>query len=1624
MKQEYYLIRNATCFVKHLTTVILLYVVGFPLCLSQCPNLDVDAGPDITICDTNQLIQLNGSITGTYNNFFWTPANELSNANILDPFVINKSKGKHKFVLTAEGMSANLIINGDFENGNTGFNTVYSLWFPPGQMPPGGYNVDTDPAPYYAPQWSPCTDHTSGSGKFFFANGSNICGWDFWCETVSVKPNTDYTFQAFFTTMYPDNPPLITIAFNGSVKATIQLTSNVCDWIPVTFVWNSGGSTSVSICMRDLLCSGQWGNDLAVDDISLIGPCAQSDSLIVNVVDLTAKLNLLTKPKCASDTFSLSGIGSSTGPNIRYEWSTDVGNILSTNGLSAKAQGSGTYKLKIIFDDGNGYCEKEAMIIVYASDLEASIEMDGVLSCKLDTVKLNAITINGSGNFKYEWSPANKIVKGQNQSVAYVTQPGTYTLIITDKDSDCEKKIEIIIDLTDVLQATLESVGLISCKMDTVLLKTDVTNGTGQYTYNWTPGNYILRGQNESVARVIEAGTYFVMIEDKNSGCKKELEINIAPPDYPGGSLMIQGSANCNLDTVALTADVTGGSDHFSYQWIPNNKILRGQNESIAYVIDAGTYKVKVKDKDTGCEIELLNTVTGDTSKPRMLISTDTLISCIRNQIFLTGTPFDTSKFSYDWLLPDSSHIINKDSILSKSAGLYSLHIIDKKNKCFTDNYWNIGLDTTKPNINLGPDQKLDCINPDIHILPTGNNANSKLNYQWFIPSGPLPIDTVLNNKFVNIPGMVVLKLVNTITGCEASDTMFIEDVRRIPNVDAGVGTTLNCKFKDFSLDGSNTQIDSTSYFWSTVNGNIVSGGNSLHAIINAPGWYFINIEDTTNHCKNIDSVFIDQNILAPDAQLGADQIFTCADTLLTIDGSNSSQGNQLKYNWFSINGNIASGQGTQSITIKSAGDYYLVVVDTINFCLDTDLIVVKPDLNAPDASIIVNDTLTCINNSVSLTGSASSPIGNAIKYTWTSASGQFIQNANSLSPIVNEPGEYILNVIDLINGCSRTVKVEVQIDTVKPFAIAGPDNIWNCSTTHVLLDGSASNGHNSLQFQWTTLDGSIIGNSKQSKIDVGTPGTYLLRVIDQFNGCESIDEVVIQKDLNIPTAFIQTPDTLTCSHASITISGQGSSNGNRIIYDWKTNDGQIIGATDQINIVIDKPGTYQLIVTDTINKCTEQQSILVIEDKQTPVVDAGSPAELTCQTLDLILTGNSSNSTKSFLNWKTNQGNITSKTDSFQIKINKPGTYYLEVTNESNGCVGLDSVLVTKRYNLVVNASGSAELTCLIKEANLHGNVQNNAGNEQFIWTTNQGHFLGGTINTAQVKADQPGWYYFMVTNNITGCNGIDSVLITENTNVPVSLNLDVNQPKCPGDSWHTEITKITGGEKPIQVYLDNKLINGSIMQGIAAGNYSIKVVDKNGCELSTQFDIITTQGVSIQLIPLVKLFPGDDYNLVPMYSIPDDSIAHVEWSPGDFLSCRDCPYPIIKGITRDMDYFVTYTNHNGCSATARIRIELIERGIWVPNSFSPNGDNINDSFYPVVTDGSYNIIRSMSIYDRWGNRVFTNENFQPNTSHEGWNGEFQQQKMNPGVFVYYIEVEWKNGETQILKGDLTLIK
>ena len=161
---------------------------------------------------------------------------------------------------------ANLIVNGDFESGNTEFSTDYGF-SPGGIRTDGTYHVLTDPSSAHSEAAS-YGDHTSGSGLMMAVNGSPSSGLIVWSQTLTVTPNTDYHFSAWISSWVSASPATLRFLINGESIGVFTAPAISGVWQQSTATWNSGSSTSATIQIFDLN-TAHTGNDFALDDLAL-----------------------------------------------------------------------------------------------------------------------------------------------------------------------------------------------------------------------------------------------------------------------------------------------------------------------------------------------------------------------------------------------------------------------------------------------------------------------------------------------------------------------------------------------------------------------------------------------------------------------------------------------------------------------------------------------------------------------------------------------------------------------------------------------------------------------------------------------------------------------------------------------------------------------------------------------------------------------------------------------------------------------------------------------------------------------------------------------------------------------------------------------------------------------------------------------------------------------------------------------------------------------------------------------------------------------------------------------------------------------------------------------------------
>ena len=625
--------------------------------------------------------------------------------------------------------------------------------------------------------------------------------------------------------------------------------------------------------------------------------------------------------------------------------------------------------------------------------------------------------------------------------------------------------------------------------------------------------------------------------------------------------------------------------------------------------------------------------------------------------------------------------------------------------------------------------------------------------------------------------------------------------------------------------------------------------------------------------------------------------------------------------------------------------------------------------------------------------------------------------------------GNYVVTVTDVF-GCTVEGMIDVEMDAGVPQLEAGTDETLTCTTTILNLNATASIGSD-YDYFWSTGNGNILAGTNTLTPEINDDGIYLLEVTNNLTGCVLSDEVSVIYDTISPISFINIvgPISLDCVSSATVLDGTGSQPSGELNFEWTTFDGNITPGDETLPLAeVNAGGNYLLQVTNQNNGCTQIASIIIEEDSELPQVNISTPIPLTCNEILVGLNagGSSTGANFSYV-WTTTGGNIVSGASTLFAEVDEPGIYTLTCFNAENNCEQSASILVEQDITPpTANAGDSPEaIDCNTISVSLDGMASSEGTDYTYVWTTVDGNIEAG-VNTMIPIVNAGGTYVLLVTNVRNGCTSVDNVIVYENEAAPYDIAFEVTPPLCHDEPGSFAATKVLGGEGPylfspdagVSFYADTLFWN------LVPGSYPIIVQDANGCEYEELVAIPNVNEIMVELAPDVRISLGETYDLNAATNIPPASIDTIIWSPIEYLSCIDCMNPLAMPF-ETMQFQVTIIDNNGCVAENQVLIEVDkERNVFIPNAFSPNGDGANDLFMIFARSESIKEIKHFELFGRWGEKVFQADRFQPNDPAFGWDGKLRGETVDPGVFVYYAEIEFIDGYTEIYKGDFTLLR
>ena len=196
--------------------------------------------------------------------------------------------------------------------------------------------------------------------------------------------------------------------------------------------------------------------------------------------------------------------------------------------------------------------------------------------------------------------------------------------------------------------------------------------------------------------------------------------------------------------------------------------------------------------------------------------------------------------------------------------------------------------------------------------------------------------------------------------------------------------------------------------------------------------------------------------------------------------------------------------------------------------------------------------------------------------------------------------------------------------------------------------------------------------------------------------------------------------------------------------------------------------------------------------------------------------------------------------------------------------------------------------------------------------------------------------------------------------------------------------------------------------------GNYPVKLklVTSTSCLYDSLTKTLEMPSLPVTISPGQTIFIGQKIQL--FVNGPGTTF---QWSPATGLSNTTVAKPLASPV-QDIMYKATVINNNGCSGEDSVLIKVVDLdGIFVPTAFTPNNDGKNDDIRPYF--GTKFILKEFSIFNRWGERVFTT-----NKRDEGWKGKINAVEQNPGVYIWILKYVDDKGKTKEKKGTLMLIR
>lgn len=658
-----------------------------------------------------------------------------------------------------------------------------------------------------------------------------------------------------------------------------------------------------------------------------------------------------------------------------------------------------------------------------------------------------------------------------------------------------------------------------------------------------------------------------------------------------------------------------------------------------------------------------------------------------------------------------------------------------------------------------------------------------------------------------------------------------------------------------------------------------------------------------------------------------------------------------------------------------------------------------------PEPSMLINPQLVCVGETVEFVNNSTFSLGTINSWEWSFGVGATPATATGIGPhtVTYEVDGFksVALTIGTADGCQVTeVNSTLMVDNC-------------CQTLNAINVSETITDLECLTIPTGAIDLQINSNSSITSINWNN-GSTTPNISDLFTG---LYEVSITNALGCDTSFtyeVGAPAALT-TVADITMPAcAGGMDGSVVLnttggimpYQYAWQNGNTTNTITNIGVNI-----YNVTISDAAG-C---ELILAVDVRELELqLNSGMPVvtpPLCFDSNEGAVVFDVTNGTPPYeFNYNDGNGFVG---DNMFTGLNS-GIFNVQF-RDASGCVGDTIVEVVPPAPLDLTLS-PVPISCFMADDGMASvMVMGGVGDYTYLWND-----ANATTDTVVTELT-PGLATVTVTDG-NNCTMESSVNIIEPAGLFVNVT-GVENVLCFGDSTGSVSVAGSGGIAGYSYSLDSMNFSvDSILLDVAAGTFPVYVMDTEGCIATTEATISEPEELIVDAgrDTTVNLgFPAR----ISSFVLPFQRPVAISWLPMDVLDCSDCPSTTLLPLETDI-YTITVVDSTGCTATDSVMVRVNKnRPIYIPNAFSPNFDGNNDIFTAYGNPGAQQI-KLMRIFNRWGALIYEGENLPLNSNTMGWNGVFKNEQMQPGVYVYYIVVDFIDGVSVGYEGDITILR